>query len=83
MLASDARAEQQRRALAGEAREPLLEPAVQRHRPARRARGARADAPAHRRVRRRLAHLRMIGEPEALPEHSTSTGRPSSTTRGP
>ena len=30
------------------------------------ARGARADAPAHRRVRRRLAHARMIRQPECV-----------------
>ena len=61
-----ARAEEQRRALPGERREPLLEPAVQRHRAARHARRARPDAPAHRRVGGRLADLRMVGQPERV-----------------
>ena len=42
--------------------EPLLEPAVQRHRPRRRARRARPGTPAHGGVGRRLAHARVVGE---------------------
>ena len=59
--------EEQRRPVPGEGREALLEPAVERHRPARHARRARSDAPAHRRVRGRLAHLRMVRQTERVP----------------
>ena len=61
-----ARAEDDGRVGAQEAGEPLLEPAVQRHRAGRHLRRARADAPAHGRVRGRLAHARVVGEPEAV-----------------
>ena len=59
-------AEQQRRLRAEEVREALLEPPVQRHRARGQPRGARAGAPAHGGVRRRLAHARVVGEPEVV-----------------
>ena len=71
-----ARAEHDRRVGAGEAREALLEPAVQRHRPGGQARRAGAHAPAHRGVRRRLAHARVVGEPEAVARAEDEYGPP-------
>ncbi len=61
-----ARAEQQARLAALERRQALLQAAVDRHRPRHQPRGARADAPAHRRLGRRLAHARMVGEAEVV-----------------
>ncbi len=61
-----ARAEQQRALHPLERGDPLLEPAVQRHVPRHEPRRARADAPAHRRVGRRLAHPRVVGEAEVV-----------------
>ena len=61
-----ARAEQQARLAALERRQALLQAAVDRHRPRHQARRARAHAPAHRRVRCRLAHARMIGQPQVV-----------------
>ena len=61
-----ARAEQHTRLAALELREALLQAAVDRHRPGHQSRGARAHAPAHRRVGCGLAHLGMVGEPEVV-----------------
>jgi hypothetical protein len=61
-----ARAEQQRGLGALERREALLEPAVDGHRARDESRGPGADAPAHRRVGRRLTHARVIGEAEVV-----------------
>ena len=69
-------AEQQRRLRAEEVGEPLLEPAVQRHRPRRRARRAGAGAPAHGGVGRRLAHARVVGEPEVVARAEQQDGPP-------
>ena len=59
-------AEQQRALRALERGEPLLEPPVQRHVARDQPRGARAGAPAHRRVGGRLAHPRVVGQPEVV-----------------
>ena len=59
-------AEQQRALRPLERREPLLEPPVQRHVARHEPRRPRARAPAHRRVRRRLAHARVVGEAEVV-----------------
>ena len=45
---------------------PLLQPPVQRHVARHEPRRARADAPAHRGVRRRLAHARVVRQPEVV-----------------
>ena len=78
-----ARSEQQARLAVLERRQALLEAAVDRHRAGHQARGSRAHAPAHRRVGRRLAHARVVGQPEVVVRAQQQTGLPSSSTVGP
>ena len=61
-----ARAEQHARLAALERRQALLQAPVDRHRARHQPRGARADAPAHRRLGRRLAHARVVGQAEVV-----------------
>jgi voltage-gated potassium channel len=63
-----------RPARAGERGEPLLQAPVQRHRAGRDPRRAGADAPAHRGVRRRLAHARVVGQAERVPRAQQQHG---------
>ena len=58
--------EEHARLAAGELRESLLQPRVDRHRARYQSRRARPGAPAQRRVRSRLAHARMLREPEVV-----------------
>jgi hypothetical protein len=59
-------AEQQRGLAVVERGQALLQAAVDRHGARGQAGAARADAPAHRRVRRGLAHPRVVGEPQVV-----------------
>ena len=61
-----ARAEEQGRRRALEVGQALLQAPVHRHRARDQARGPAADAPAHRRVGRRLAHAGMVREPQVV-----------------
>jgi hypothetical protein len=60
------RAEQQRALGALELGQRLLEAPVHGHRARDEPRRARPDAPAHRRLGRRLTHARVIGQPEVV-----------------
>jgi hypothetical protein len=65
-VGQEARSEQQGGLAVREFGEALLEPAVDRHRSASKPRRSGADAPAHRRLRGRLAHPRMVGQPQVV-----------------